>query len=343
MEVQSMSKLGQRNLASSLWRAALVLTLVLAASGLAACGAAATPTPVKAVAWPEKDVTFIVPFNPGGGFDLTARMVAPFIEKYAAKKVNVVIKNVPGASGKIGLQEVLDAKADGHTIGVFDPVQLGTLQALGDLGQTDMSKMGWLGQLDWGAGLVAIGQGKFKDIQSMKGQEVRFAVTGQAGFSAVMVGKALGATPRVIVYNSSVEANTACMRGDADATVFTWPSLWKQVNASEGKLIPAFLAADKRDSHMPNVPSSKELGLTLDGSVLGAAHIVAGPPGMSKELQDLMIGVLKKAMADPEFIAQMEKAGYPVVPLFDKELTDTVNGVAKVMEQNKDVLKSLAQ
>jgi tripartite-type tricarboxylate transporter receptor subunit TctC len=295
------------------------------------------------VAWPDKDVTLVVPFKPGGGFDLTARMVAPFIEKYAPKKVNVVIKNVPGASGKIGLQEVLDAKPDGYVLGVFDPVQLGTMQVLGDLGQTDMTKMTWLGQLDWGAGLVAIGQGRFKNLQEMKGQEVRFSVTGQAGFSAVMVARALGATAKVIVYDSSPDASLAAMRGDADATVFVWTSLIKQVNSSEGKLKAVFLAADKRDPHIPDVPTSAELGIKLEGSVLGAAHILAGPPGMSPELRDTIVAVLKKAVADPEFVAQMEKAGYPPVPMFDKELTDAVSSVAQIMEQNKDVVKSLQQ
>jgi tripartite-type tricarboxylate transporter receptor subunit TctC len=328
---------------STVARSLLMMVAVLMASWLVACSVPGQQ-PAKTVAWPEKDVTLIVPFKPGGGFDLTARIVAPFLEKYASKKVNFVIKNVDGASGKIGLQEVLDAKPDGYTIGIFDPVQLGTLQVLGSLGQTDMSKMSWIGQLDWGAGLVALGAGgKFKTMAEMKGQEVRFAVTGQAGFSAVMVGRALGATPRVIVYNSSPDACLAAQRGDADATVFTWPSLIKQVNASEGKLVPLFLGADARDSHLPNIPSSAELGVKLDGTVLGAAHILSGPPGMSPELIKIMTDILKKAVADPDFVAQMEKAGYPPVPLFDKALNDTIANVAKVMEANKDVVKSLAQ
>ena len=324
-------------------RACLMLVAVLMAAWLVGCNAPGQQ-PAKTVAWPEKDVTLIVPFKPGGGFDLTARIVAPFLEKYAAKKVNVVIKNVDGASGKIGLQEVLDAKPDGYTIGIFDPVQLGTLQVLGDLGQTDMSKMSWIGQLDWGAGLVALGAGgKFKTMDEMKGKDVRFAVTGQAGFSAVMVGRALGANPKVIVYNSSPDACLAAQRGDADATVFTWTSLIKQVNASEGQAGSSLPGRGQARLAHSQYPFLGRVGHKLDGSVLGAAHILSGPPGMSAELQQTMIDVLKKAIADPDFIAQMEKAGYPPVPLFGKELNDTVTNVAKVMEANKDVVKSLAQ
>ncbi len=324
-------------------RLLLVVVALVMAAWVAACGAPAQPT-AKPVSWPDKDVTLIVPFKAGGGFDLTARMVAPFLEKHAGKKVNVVVKNVEGASGKVGLQEVLSAKPDGYTIGVFDPVLLGTMQVMGDLGQTDMSKMSWVGQLDWGAGLVAMAaNGKFKTLDEMKGKEVRFSTSGQASFGAVMLGRALGATPKLVVYSSSIDGALAVQRGDADITVFTWPSLFKQVNASEGKLISVFLATDKRDSHMPNVPSAPEVNVKIDGSIMGAAHILAGPPGVSPEVMQIMTDVLKKAMADPEYVAQMEKAGYPPVPLFGKDLSDTIANVAKVMEANKDVVKSLAQ
>ncbi len=317
----------------------MALVVVYTVSG---CSLLSGATSNPAAAWPERDITLVVPFKPGGGFDVTARIAAPFIEKYLPKKANVVVKNEPAASGKVGLQEVIDSKKDGYTIGVFDPVQLGTMQVLGDLGSTDMTKMTWLAQLDWAPGMMAIGKdGRFKTLQEMKGKEVKFSVTGQAGFSAVMIARALGATPKVITYDSSPDAGLAVMRGDTDATVFVWTTLNKQVNSSEGKLIAVMLAADKRDSHIQNVPTSKELGFSVDGSVLGAAHILAGPPDMPKELTDVMIAAMKKALDDPEYKAQMEKAGYPPLPMYGKELQDSVVSVAKIMEQNKDVISAL--
>lgn len=342
-----MTHLGRSHSRGNLARVAIVLLTILGAIWLAGCSGAAQPTAVptaKPVVWPEKDVTLVVPFKPGGGFDLTARIVAPFLEKYASKKINVIIQNVDGASGKIGLQQVMDAKPDGYTIGVFDPVLLGTFQVLGDLGQTDMSKMGWLGQMSWTAGMLAVPKdGKFPTLADWKGKDVRFAETGQAGFSAVMVARALGANAKVIIYSGSGEAALAAQRGDADAAVFSSGSLARYVNSSEGKLVAVFLANDKRDSHMPDIPCSAELGYKLDPTVLGGGYILSGPPGMSAELTKIMVDVLKKAVADPDFVAQMEKAGYPPVPIFDKPLTDMVTNVANVMEANKDVIKSLAQ
>ena len=48
-------------------------------------------------AFPDKDITFIIPYTAGGGFDRTVRALAPYMEKYLPKKVNVVPRNVAGA------------------------------------------------------------------------------------------------------------------------------------------------------------------------------------------------------------------------------------------------------
>ena len=58
-------------------------------------------------AFPEKDVTIVIPYGPGGGFDTLTRKLSPYIEEYFAQKagqnfnnIKVVPKNMPGASGK---------------------------------------------------------------------------------------------------------------------------------------------------------------------------------------------------------------------------------------------------
>jgi tripartite-type tricarboxylate transporter receptor subunit TctC len=74
---------------------------------------AGTAEPVAAADWPARDITLIVPFAAGGGYDITARATAPWIEKHLPKKMNVVVKNVTGAGGEIGILEMVRAKTDG--------------------------------------------------------------------------------------------------------------------------------------------------------------------------------------------------------------------------------------
>jgi len=70
--------------------------------------------------YPNKPIEVIVGFAAGGGTDVMARTVAPFIEKYLGNGASVVIKNVPGASGQIGVTEAAHATPDGYTLGTFN-------------------------------------------------------------------------------------------------------------------------------------------------------------------------------------------------------------------------------
>jgi tripartite-type tricarboxylate transporter receptor subunit TctC len=73
-----------------------------------ACGSAA------AQAFPSRTVTIVVPFPPAGGADTLARTLAPRLSALWGQ--SVVVENRPGASGRIGTEQVANAPADGHTL-----------------------------------------------------------------------------------------------------------------------------------------------------------------------------------------------------------------------------------
>ena len=68
----------------------------------------------QAAAWPSQPIKLIVPFAPGGGTDLTARIVAEALSK--SLNQSVVVENKPGAASQIGIDLVAKAKADGYTL-----------------------------------------------------------------------------------------------------------------------------------------------------------------------------------------------------------------------------------
>jgi tripartite-type tricarboxylate transporter receptor subunit TctC len=68
--------------------------------------------------YPSRDITFIVPYNPGGSTDPIARQFANQLEKIL--KVGVNVENKPGGAGTIGAGQIMRAKPDGHTIGLSD-------------------------------------------------------------------------------------------------------------------------------------------------------------------------------------------------------------------------------
>jgi tripartite-type tricarboxylate transporter receptor subunit TctC len=323
-------------------RVALILFVVVVAGSLAACAPSVVD---KAAAWPEKDITLIVPFKPGGGYDIISRIVAPLIEKYLPKKVNVVVKNVDGAAGTTGMMEVLNSKPDGYTIGMFDFIQVGQAAALGQMEKYDPYNLTWIAECDRGAGLLIIQtNGKFKNIGEMKGQEVRFSSTGQTAFANVIIGKALGATPRIILFDASGDAATAVAQGNADAFVTYWPSQIRYVKSNQGKVTAVFLADDKRDPNLPDMPTAAEMGVDLKGGIiLGGVHVLASTGGWDPAIKTKFVDVVKKAMADPDFKANMVKAGYPPTVKFDKELQDEAKSILDDLQSYKDLIKQFQQ
>ena len=73
---------------------------------------------VTAQTYPNKTITLVVPFAPGGNIDVIARSIAPSLAKVTGQ--SVVVENKAGAGGAIGSTYVARAEPDGHTL--LDPI-----------------------------------------------------------------------------------------------------------------------------------------------------------------------------------------------------------------------------
>lgn len=299
--------------------------------------------PATAAEWPSKDIILIVPYSPGGGYDVVARATAPYIEKHLGKKASVVVKNVPGAGGKIGLIEMVRSRPDGHTIAVVDPADVSVLQVSGQLKEMDLLKFSWLGRLDALPDLLVVGvKSGFKTPGDMKGKTIRFAAIGPGvTFRTAVVARGIGCEPRFVSYDGTSPASIATMQGDIDAFMVNWVSSMRMVRANEGKLLPLFVAASERISQIKEVPTSKELGLHLEESVLGYSHILVGPANVPAEAKRAWEETLNKVFSDPEWVAQMNKAGYPPSGLTGEKLFSGVSATLSATGKFKDVIAAL--
>ena len=94
----------------------------LATRALVAAAALAWAASVPAQEYPARDITFIVPFNPGGSTDPLSRAFVAQLEKTLPGNINV--ENRPGGSATIGANLVVRANPDGYTIGLGDSAAL---------------------------------------------------------------------------------------------------------------------------------------------------------------------------------------------------------------------------
>ncbi|MHB8918455.1 MAG: tripartite tricarboxylate transporter substrate binding protein [Desulfocucumaceae bacterium] len=321
----------------------LILTLALLLT-MAGCGGTdSKPQQAKTPDWPTQDITLIVPYAAGGGYDVVARATAPYIQKHLPKKVNVVVKNVPGAGGKIGLMEMVKSKTDGQNIAVIDPADIAILQVGGQLEGVDLKKLTWLGRLDKLPDLLAVSaKSGIKKPEDMKGKTVRLASIGSGvAFRTAVVGKALGADVKFISYDGTSPASVATAQGDLDGFMVNWSSVIRAAQSNEGKIIPLFVAGNERVPQIKDVPCSKDLGVNLDDSVLGYSHILVAPAGLSPEIKKMWEDTITKVFNDQEWKDQMDKAKYPPAPLSGDKLTAEVNKTLDGAEKFKDIITAL--
>ena len=316
--------------------ALVVATLLLGSLG---CGQpAAAPDKAKVSNYPTKDLTLIVPFKPGGAFDTSARIVAPFIEKYLPKKVNVVVKNVAGASGKLGLEEMSKSPADGYTLAVFEPFQFAVHRACGETAIADVKALTYVGRVQKVPFMLALsGKGTLKTLADIKGQKLS-VTTGTEMFAAASVVKALGAKEFVpVVFDSGPEGVLAAMRGDANAVFVTYPTVMKSVGTDQGKLYLSLVTSDKRQTGAPDALTVKEAGLDLPEAVLYSNIVMAAPAGVPQDVADALAAAVLKATSDPEYIAQMEKAGLAPAVLEAKDAKTLIESMVKTADSGKDL------
>jgi tripartite-type tricarboxylate transporter receptor subunit TctC len=122
-----------------------------------------------------------------------------------------------------------------------------------------------------------------------------------------------------------------------------WVSNMRFVRASEGKLIPLFVAASTRVSEINDVPCAKDLGVNLEASeaVLGYSHNIVGPPNVSADIKKAWEETLEKVFKDPEWTAQMNKAKYPPSPLMGDKLFSGAKNTLEATGKYKDIIESI--
>lgn len=282
--------------------------MALAASG-ASTGAFAQAS------YPSRPIELIVPFAPGGGTDLSARMIVPFIEKYL--KGTIVVINRAGAGGQVGAAAIAKAKPDGYTIGFMNVPNTMMKPHEREAGYTVDSFAPIANMVFDPAVLATRPDSKYKTLSDVvadaKARPGKITV-GSAGIGSnthldLLRFEALaGCKFHHIPYDGGGAPRTALLGGHLELIA---SALGDCHRFSEDKTIRILgILTKERFPMSPNVPTYAEQGFALEG---GAGRGLVGPKGMAPAQIAMIEKAVEQALKDPELIKKATDIALPLV------------------------------
>ncbi len=298
------------------------LLRALAVVGLATVAAAA---PALA-AYPEKPVTIVVPFPPGGSTDTVARAMAN--KMTASLGQSFVVENQAGATGAIGATRVKRAAPDGYTLLVASIGVFATNPFLQKGLQYDPMKDFDLLMVAVRAPNVLVANpsvpaknvAELVDYLKKNPDKVSFASSGAGSsdhLTAALFWQKTGTTGIHVPYKGGAPAISDLIAGHAQVSFQNINAVLNHIKA--GKLKALAVTGDKRSAALPDVPTLSEAG--VKGADVFSWQGVAAPRGLPKDVKDKLHGAMVKALQDPEVAKSMNEQGIEIVANTPEQFT----------------------
>lgn len=298
---------------------------------------------VAADKFPSKTITWLIPYGPGGGFDLHSRAMILGMRK--ALGVNVIIRNRPGAGGNIAWNLTWAAKPDGYTISTVNIPGAIVSELFNDpKPHYRLKEFSWIGQISAGPYVWAVGaKTPFKTVEDLqKADEVLITGTGVGGTAWVteaLTGAVLKIKHRFILgYPSAPASNMGIVRGEGHGRAIGLDSPGQMRFIHDGDLRPMWVYLDKRSPDFPNVPTIGELGHP-ELSVLASHRVVTAPPGVPKDRLEILQNAFNAAAKDPEVLERFAKMKAKIEPVVGDDWVKMLNGFYDLIETNGEVFK----
>lgn len=309
----------------------------------------------------DKAIRLVLGFSAGGISDLWGRALARAMSSHIPGKPQILLQNMPGAGSLTAANYVYNvAKPDGLTIGNFTP-GLFFNQLIGAKEvQFDWSKFVWIGSPEQTQRIIYIrSDAPFRTVADLAGPEgPRCGATalGTVGhYFPRLVEEVLGMKFNLVLgYPGAAEIDLAiqknevqCRAGSLEGYFGSEPTKgW----AKSGFARVLVHGGTKRDARIGDVPTIYELmdrrkvpesgrrlaAVLLSPDQIGRPFAVA--PGTPAERVKVLRDAFRKALADPEFVAEAKSRGWELEPVTGEELEAIAK---KVIVQPPDVIERM--
>ena len=270
-------------------KAGLLVVAILAVALL-------VPAPAKA-AFPERDITLIVPWAPGGGTDTLARTLVKNGKKFFG--VNINVQNVTGGTGAIGMNQVARAKADGYTVALIT-FNLSTYRLLGqsELSYRDFDLIALLNRSI--AGLAVKADSPFKTLKDLVDYAkanpgvVTVGHSGPAGawhLAAAAIAQDQGLKFTLVPFDGAAPTRTALVGGHITVCASGMDEVLQFYQTKQVRILAA--NAPTRHPAFPDVPTMAEAGYPIQNMIYRLArpgrpqgHAARGHEGSARGLPE---------------------------------------------------------
>jgi tripartite-type tricarboxylate transporter receptor subunit TctC len=269
-------------------------------------------------AWPDKPITMVVAYSPGGGTDLIARAVQPYLEKYLGGGAKVVIVHRPGAGGEIGFAAIANAAPDGYTIGFVNTPPLMTIPIERTAQFGGPQRFELLGNLiDDPCNFAVHAESEIRNLKDLaayaRANPGRVTV-GSSGIGSddhllmLLFERAAGVKMTHVPFKGSADVRAALQsRQITVAAINIGEALQAVRGGAPMRNIGQFSPA--RTNLAPDLPTAREQGFDIE---LSSLRGMAAPKGLPPEIRERLVKAVASAAADPEFQAQATKFFAPL-------------------------------
>lgn len=274
--------------------------------------------------FPTQPIEYTVVYPAGGGMDVTARLLAKYVEKVSGDRI--VVNNRTGGAGMVGHSYLAtQAKPDGYTVGVVANLMWGDamLRAQGKWAYTDLEPIGYLNSdaLTWVGPADGPLKGKsIKDLVQLakdKPGTIRIATVPGSMWEYLVeqLETAAGAKFLRVPFQGGGAGINALVGGNVDVAQGFFAEYRGHLDAN--KLAPLAVAANERLPNLKDLPTFNEAFGSKD-YLWNVIRFVVVPKGTPADRKAYLAATIKAAMSDPELLAEYRKAGAYFDPMLEK-------------------------
>jgi putative tricarboxylic transport membrane protein len=269
-----------------------------------------------AAQYPDKPITVVVPFAAGGPTDVVTRLLGDHMSRTLGQ--TIIVENVGGAGGTIGMTRAAQATPDGYTIAVgntgtqsaapalYPNLKYDPARSFAQIGITNFTPQAIVAKKS----TQASGLKEFIDYLKANSEKLTYGHAGVgsiAHVSGLLFNAQFGLKPTLVPYRGTGPALQALVAEQLDYMIDQSLNVIPQVKAGTIKVYA--IAAPERLSSLPDAPTTSEAGVDF---VFRAWNAMVAPKGTPKEIVGRLADALSKALDDPKVQERYDELGSSV-------------------------------